>query len=85
MGPGPVEGQDVKLACGHPGKPENLIKGKCGTCAMIKDWQKVLKDTGEHPAMKKAVRSLIASFRSGDMVYDRNGKTILEWEKELQR
>lgn len=67
----------TELECGHPGGPSNLVDGKCGTCACANKWDEVA-DLTESPVVKSAAKSIANSFRKGSMIFDTNGKTIIE-------
>jgi len=41
------------------------------------------KETGT-PKLRRILRSLANQFRSGNVLYDTNGKSFLEWEKTLR-
>lgn len=70
-------------SCKHPKKPENLIAGKCGTCAMVKTWEDLANDTKD-PRIAEPARKIADMFRRGDMIFDRKrGKTLLDFEKEF--
>lgn len=71
------------LACGHPGLPNNLKGGKCGTCWMVADLERMAKESSA-PKLRRILRALANQFRSGSMIYDTNGKSLLEWEKTLR-
>lgn len=67
------------LACGHPGAPENLIEGKCGTCQLADEFENLSKH--EDKKLAEACGKIAEMFRSGKAVYDRKaGKNLLEWE-----
>jgi len=68
------------LECGHPGLPNNLKDGKCGTCQCADEWDELAKET-RNPKLKKITLKISKMFREGKMIYDRDGQTILEWEK----
>lgn len=67
------------LECGHPGRPSNLIGGQCGTCKLAADWERLSKES-DTPNLKKLAAEIAAHFRSGNMIYDTKGKTLLEIE-----
>lgn len=67
------------LECGHPGLPNNLIDGKCGTCLRANEWEELAKETKDK-ALKEATLKIANCFRSGMIVYDKNGKSLLEIE-----
>jgi len=67
------------LACGHPAGQNNLIGGKCGTCLTATELEEMADRNDD--AIAKACRALAKIFREGKVVYDRNGKSMLEWEK----
>ena len=71
------------LACGHPGQPNNLKGGACGTCWMVTDLERMAKETST-PKLRRILRSLANQFRSGNVLYDTNGKSFLEWEKTMR-
>lgn len=66
-----------KLPCGHPGARNNLIKGKCGTCDMLKEWEDCAKS---FPAALKIVRLI----KEGAMWYNSKGSTMLELAKRAE-
>ena len=68
------------LACGHPGHPNNLKVGACGTCWMVADLERMAKESST-PKLRRILRALANQFRSGNVIYDTNGKSFLEWEK----
>lgn len=69
------------LECGHPGAPNNLIRGSCGTCKIAADWEKAAKTAD--PDAKSLMLKLADLFRKGKVIYDTNGKNLLEWQKTL--
>jgi len=71
------------LACGHPGLPNNLKGGACGTCWMVTDLERMAKEVST-PKLRRILRSLANQFRSGNVLYDTNGKSFLEWEKTMR-
>jgi hypothetical protein len=68
------------LECGHPGLPNNLIDGKCGTCQMASEWDELAKQTPDLD-LKSLTMKIANCFRNGSMVYDKNGKTLMEIEE----
>jgi hypothetical protein len=72
-------GSSALLACGHPSKPNNLVDGKCGTCLTASELEEIAK---RNPGkIAEACNGLAKIFRDGNIVYDRKGKSLLEWEK----
>lgn len=69
------------LECGHRNLPNNLKDGKCGTCWLIKEID-AIADT--FPGLRDKTDKLIEAFRGGDVWYDTNGKTLVEWERMLR-
>lgn len=65
------------LECGHPGLPSNLKNGRCGTCQCADEFEQLSKTTIA-PALKTLMAKLAAQFRSGAVVYDTGGQTLLE-------
>ncbi len=70
---------DMKI-CNHPKRRNNLIHGKCGTCAMAKRWYGI-KDKQLRPHALKIAKM----FEDGDMIYDTKGMSMLEWEKKFKK
>lgn len=68
---------------GHPGLPNNLKGGKCGTCWMVADLERTAKESST-PKLRRTLRALANQFRSGNVIFDTNGKTLLEWGKTLR-
>lgn len=68
------------LECGHPGLPNNLKDGKCGTCQCAAEWDELAKETKDVD-LKALTLKIANCFRSGSMVYDTNGKTLMEIEE----
>lgn len=68
------------MKCNHPKKPNNLIDGKCGTCITAKYWRSI-KDKPLRPHALKIAKA----FECGDMIYDTEGKSLLEIEKEIEK
>ena len=77
----PAVGFGAVLDCGHPGAPSNLIRGKCGTCKMISDWEEMAKTPNRK--VRFLCLKMANLFRSGDLIYDTLGKSFIEWEKSL--
>lgn len=79
--PKPTSGVPISelLECGHPGAPNNLVDGKCGTCNVMKQMETLAE--AAHPKIKPLLLQLAAMFRKGDIVYDTDGKSLLEWEE----
>jgi len=71
------------LACGHPAGQNNLINGKCGTCLTASELEEMADRNND--AIAKPCRALAKIFREGEIVYDRNGKSLLEWEKYFNK
>ncbi|MGC3961308.1 MAG: hypothetical protein QM813_26295 [Verrucomicrobiota bacterium] len=71
------------LECGHPGLPNNLKDGKCGTCQVASEFDELAK-LNSNSAMKRICRRLAKYFRSGEVVYDANGKTLEQWSEALR-
>ena len=71
------------LDCGHPGAPENLIRGKCGTCKTVADWERMAKTSDQK--IKALCLKMAEFFRKGNIVYDRTGKNLIELEKMLRQ
>ena len=70
-------------ACGHPGLPNNLKHGNCGTCTMAAELEGMSRESST-PKLRRILRALANQFRSGNMIYDTNGKSFLEWEKTMR-
>ena len=71
------------LACGHPAGQNNLIDGKCGTCRTAAELEDMARtSTGK---IAEILKELAKHFRLGKIVYDRNGKSMLEWEKYFNK
>lgn len=66
------------LRCGHPGAPQNLKDGKCGTCSFIAELEGM---DALMPKLRRKLRQIARQARRGKLVYDTNGKTLLEWER----
>jgi hypothetical protein len=72
------------MKCTHPKQPENLVDGKCATCKQVKEMRAMARESkGE---LRKCLNSLVEFFVRGDFVVDaKNGKSLLELEKELRK
>lgn len=72
-------GSSAVLACGHPGLPENMIEGKCGTCQLAAEFENLSKH--DNRKFAECCIKIAKMFRSGDILYDRRaGKSLIEWE-----
>jgi len=67
-----------KLKCGHPGEPENLVNGKCGTCLLADDWQRAAGSWKDDAKMRKLCLKMAALCRVGVIIYDTRGATLNE-------
>jgi hypothetical protein len=67
------------LACGHPAGQNNLVNGKCGTCLSASELEEMADRNKDETS--EILRTLAKIFREGKIVYDRKGKSLLEWEK----
>lgn len=71
------------LACGHPSGVDPLVNSKCGTCRMAALLEKRAKhNTGK---IAEACALLAKCLRSGDIVVDKRGATLLEWAQKLKQ
>jgi hypothetical protein len=70
------------LSCGHPDSPNHLIDGKCGTCKKALEFEE-LASMDDGP-WSKSLRAIAEMFRAGDILFDANGKTLMEWDKEFK-
>jgi hypothetical protein len=66
--------------CNHPKEPNNLIDGKCGTCAMVKQWRGI-KDK----LLRPHALGIAKAFESGELIYDTKGKSLLDWETHFNK
>ena len=71
------------LACGHPAGQNNLVNGKCGTCLSASELEEMADRNKDETS--EILRSLAKIFREGKVVYDRNGRSLLEWEKYFNK
>lgn len=62
----------LTLPCGHPGEPNNLIDGKCGTCFKADEWKR-RADTFVTSAAKEVALTVANNFRCGKLTYDSSG------------
>lgn len=67
----------ARLECGHPGLPNNLRDGKCGTCQCANEFDELSKAETD-PDLKVITAKIAEMFRNGNAVYDANGTTL--WE-----
>jgi hypothetical protein len=70
------------LSCGHPDSPNHLIDGKCGTCETAKSLEELSASVGG--ILRERTLNVAKLFRSGQVLFDRTGKTLIEWEKEFK-
>ena len=75
-----------KCKFGHPLKKNNLKEGKCGTCDLIANFKDMERHLGKiDNKLSKTLLDIIVMLEGGHIVYDRNGKTLMEWENELKK
>ncbi len=79
----PDVASSVWLECGHPGEASNLIDGECGTCKNAEECETLAAKT-EHEDFRECLTALAKLWRDGSMIYDTNGKNLLQWEQDFK-
>lgn len=74
--------QTFTLDCGHPAGSNNLHFGECGTCFLAREFEAIARTD---PSIKASALGIAKFIRSGAIVYDTRGKSLLDWEKMLPR
>jgi hypothetical protein len=70
--------------CNHPKESFNLINGECGTCRMAKEFENTAKEFPDD-SVSKILLGLAGLFKSGKIIYDTRGKSLLEWDKHFNK